>query len=221
MQKKKNEKGITMVILILTLIVMLLLTVPVALNFSNIKNINQLGLLKADMETLRQSIDIVCSENYKLNNIQHLEASDIGPLIPNSVLSTNSFNDTSTDKWYKNPNDGILTINGIRYSYLIIDAQKIVSRLPKGGRFLLNLGEINFYYKGKSASTQKYFYTNVTSIYNSSKDVYIMNIVSREIYYVKGVEGESGIIYHNLKSSGGTSKQTITSADTVMNNMND
>lgn len=154
MQKIKNEKGITLVILVVTVIVLALVSIPTTLKISEILKVNDIAKYKEDFTILEETV----SEVYSLDT----EFYDNGGTNYNIGPRYGEFN--STDK---NVND--------QGDYYVIDVNKLNNDLyNKTGSTmeLLNFGKRN--YAPDNYSSQE------------SEDVYIINGISRTIYYVKG-----------------------------------
>ena len=109
MKKLKSEKGITMVALAVTIIVLSLISVPIVINTSRIKEFDSYKKLKDDIDTLRESISTAFFED---------DISKIGPVYNGSLdfLGKKQNNET-----VKNSND-----NNVYYA---INLEAINSRL--------------------------------------------------------------------------------------------
>lgn len=123
MQKLKSEKGITLVLLVTTLIVLSMITIPIVVNTSNINKVKNYTLFKDDIDTLRESIDIA----YRTDS----DISSIGPIYTGSLNMLNG-NQGSTKIINDNDND----------IYYIIELEKLNERLTSKIRNL-NYGERN------------------------------------------------------------------------------
>ena len=63
MQKNKIEKGITLIVAVITITVMLLLITPIAINLTDLSNINDFSKLKSDFKVLNEAISVVSNDN--------------------------------------------------------------------------------------------------------------------------------------------------------------
>ena len=99
MQKIKSEKGITLIVLVITIIVLALINIPVLVNID----------FKNDIDTLRESIDVA----YHNKDIQ-----SIGPKYEGSL---NFLNGQQNGLTIKNANDND--------NYYIIDISAVNSNL--------------------------------------------------------------------------------------------
>lgn len=163
MQKiiKKNEKGITLILLAITVVVLSLISIPIIMNFTNIQKVNDYELFKEDMDSLNEGVQLAYHDNTSI--------SDIGPLYINSINSIAST---------KNAND-----NG---NYYVISLDSLNQKLFDSTKIKLNYGEINKNYTTNSQynNSNKTF---GTSGYESADDVYIINEKTRTIYYIEGI----------------------------------
>lgn len=120
MLKIKDEKGITLVTLALTIIVLSMISIPIAINANNIFKVNSLSQYKDDLTILNESI----SQIYP----QTEDISEIGPVYTGDLVQIK-----------KNPND-----NNV---YYIIDMDKLHREIiKKTGTDIvyLNHGEANY-----------------------------------------------------------------------------
>ena len=116
MQKMKNEKGVTIIVLVITIIVLLLISVPIVIRTTDISKTKKYNEFIEDIVRLNESI----SQLYDLNS----DLSQIGPV----------YNGDTTFLSQKNVND-----NNI---YYIIDCDKLNSDLQN--RFNMELQKLNY-----------------------------------------------------------------------------
>ncbi len=69
MQKLKSEKGITLATLVITIVILLMISTPIVVNFTNIGTVKKYTSFKDDIDVLRESIDIVYRDNSDLSSI--------------------------------------------------------------------------------------------------------------------------------------------------------
>ena len=93
MQKLKNERGITLIVLVIIIIVLALITIPVVINTTNVIQFNEYTRFKEDMDNLRESISIAFFDR------------DIKGIGPKYSDATTFLNGTQNGKNIRNPND--------------------------------------------------------------------------------------------------------------------
>ena len=106
MQKLKSEKGITLIALAITIVVLSLISVPVLINASKVSGIKRYSLFKSDIDTLREAIDVAYANDYNIASIGPKYTGDL------SVL-----NGTQNGVKIKNDNDN--------NNYYVIDVTKL------------------------------------------------------------------------------------------------
>ena len=84
--KKNNEKGITLVVLVITIVILGLISIPTAINISNIIKVNDLTKYKDDLTNLTETVSQVYSQSDDI--------SQIGPVYTGNIQNIP-----------KNPND--------------------------------------------------------------------------------------------------------------------
>ena len=177
----RSEKGVTMVALALTLMIIALLTVPVMINTTKISDFNRYAKLKGDIDTLNEAISVVY--------FREPDLSGIGP----EYVGNKTFLDTvQGGKEVRDYNDDSI--------YYVIDYNKLRDAMPTTLKDL-SYGEINGWaslpstqygdntYLGRAPSTAQE--------YNDVRDVYIINNATHQIYYVNGVEYKD-VVYYKL-----------------------
>ena len=99
MQKLGDEKGITLAVLVITIIILLMTVTPIVMNFSNVERVNRYTSFKDDIDTLRENIDVA----YRAND----DLSTIGPEYEGSLSMLENMqgkirvkNDNDNDKYY-------------------------------------------------------------------------------------------------------------------------
>lgn len=170
----KSSKGVTLIALTITIVVILIISGTVIYNTNSHIRIDKVNKLYNDIEKINSKID-----DYYL---KYGEIPTIGEVYcdKNSLLSTlqkNSFDNNSAlmsnDNIYINPNDG--------NDYFIIDLEK------------LDLGTLNYGVEG---------YTNVKKGGSDVKDVYIINKSTHQVYYPSGIFVKDYMYYaYNLDTN--------------------
>ena len=149
MQKLKSEKGITLIALAITIVVLSLISVPVLINASKVSGIKRYSLFKSDIDTLREAIDVAYANDYNIASIGPKYTGDL------SVL-----NGTQNGVKIKNDNDN--------NNYYVIDVTKLNEKASTTMQEL-NFGSENNAVAGKTT------YTGGTDVYivnEKSKTIY-------------------------------------------------
>ena len=134
MQKLKNEKGITLVALAITVFVLSIISVPVLVNMTNINQFDRYAKFKDDIDILRESISIA---------YHNKEVTDIGP----KYAGTTTFlSNKQNGKDVKNVNDSD--------TYYVISIEKVNEGLHA------DMTELNFGTGNKKSSTNTETYTS-------------------------------------------------------------
>ncbi len=105
MQRLKNEKGITLIALSITVFVLSLISVPVVVNMTNIHQFEKYTKFKDDIDNLRESISIA---------YHNKEVTDIGPKYDGNKEFLKG---TQNEKQIKNVNDN--------ENYYVISIEKV------------------------------------------------------------------------------------------------
>lgn len=69
MQKLKSEKGITLATIVITIVILLMISTPIVVNFTNIGTLKKYTSFKDDIDVLRENIDIAYRDNSDLSSI--------------------------------------------------------------------------------------------------------------------------------------------------------
>ncbi len=173
MQKIKNEKGITLIALVLTVVVLSLISVPTIINSQQIINMKKYTNFKGDIEKLSDSVKIAYKNEESISNI--------GPKYKGNL---SFLSQKQNEKNIKNPNDDDI--------YYLIDIVNLNERLPVKLEELVN-GDANKNYRVSP------YYDSVNNTY-SGNDAYIINNTSRTIYYTDGLSYK-GVIYYRIPES--------------------
>lgn len=177
---KKSEKGITLIALVTTVILIALISVPIALHVADVGEIKKFTKFKDDLINLKETVaqvydaGVAFSEDSKKDDY-------IGPRFPSSRLGFLS--NKQGDYNVKNPNDDD--------KYYVIDALTLNNKLANFKNYGLSLDELN-YGEGNYQSTY--------DVNNGTDDVYIINNKSRTIYYVAGYSYKGETYYRYQES---------------------
>ena len=181
MRRIKSEKGVTMVALALTLMILAVLSIPVAINTTKISDFNRYAKLKGDIDTISEAVSNVY---FRKDNL-----AGIGPLYTGDISFLNA---SQGSKVVRNPNDDA--------TYYVIDYNKLRNDMPTTLKNL-DFGSVNTIVP---TSLREYNSTTLHGTVPTTdeewlevNDVFIINNASHQVYYVAGVEYK-GIVYHKL-----------------------
>ncbi len=159
---KKNEKGITITALAITVVILGLISVPIIMNTSQIREFSNYKKLKDDIDNLRENIQIAFFED----NI-----SEIGPKVNSSMLNFLSKNQNGDS--VKNVND-----NDVYYA---INIDEVNNRLSG------NIRELNYGSENNDMGSGEYYQgsDDVYIINEASRTIYYVNGIEYKgnIYY--------------------------------------
>lgn len=122
MQKRKSERGITILVLAITVIVLMLISVPIIVNTTEVTELQKYTYFKADIDRLRESIETV-----------YINETDISTIGPEYTGEKSFLEKEQNGQTVKNPNDGEV--------YYKIDLYKLNSYM--NSQIELNYGEGN------------------------------------------------------------------------------
>ena len=158
---KRNEKGITIIVLVITIIVLGLISVPIVVNTSQITEFNNYKLLKEDIDNLRESISVAFFEE---------DISGIGPKVNYKL---DFLNESQNGSPVKNVND-----NDVYYA---IDIDEVNKRLS------VNIRELNYGYENSDMVSGEYYYgsEDVYVINEASRTIYYVKGIEYKgtVYY--------------------------------------
>ena len=184
-KNRKQEAGVTLVAMVVTIVVLMMIAIPCIVNIKTVSETDKFTKLKNDITNLEESISQVYGENDNISKIGPKYTGDTGS---SSFLYINQgelgAQKTSKDV-VKNPNDN--------ENYYVIN----VSKLKKNLKSKLGIGLADLNYGNNN------YGISVTLTELNAKDVYIINEKSRTIYYNDGVRYKSGAsgkeyIYYRL-----------------------
>lgn len=169
MQKINSERGITSVILVITIIVLVLISIPVIISTTDVNELQKYTYFKGDIDKLREAIETTYADSNAI--------ATIGPKYTGNLDFLDKF---QNDKPVKNPNDN--------ENYYVISLKELNSHL--NAQISLKYGsgnkvedyaslEIN---QGKNPND-----SGVIQYEYQGDDTYIINEQSKTIYYTKGI----------------------------------
>ena len=110
MQKIKNERGVTLLILVITILILALISIPIIVNTTDISELQRYTYFKSDIDKLRECIETTYVDMEDLSSIGPVYTGDF------SFLNRVQGNDQ-----VGNPNDGniyyVISLNNLN-SYM-------------------------------------------------------------------------------------------------------
>ncbi len=94
MQKIKSEKGVTLVVLMITVIILLLISVPIIVNTTDVQELQRYSYFKSDIDKLREAIETA-----------YMDSSDIMTIGPRYVGDESFLDGMQGNQEIRNPND--------------------------------------------------------------------------------------------------------------------
>ena len=165
MQKIKNEKGITLIVLVITLVVLVLISIPVIINTTDVTQLQRFVYLKNDIDKLREAI--------RTAYVDDLSITTIGPKYTGDM----SFLEAKQNgQDVKNPNDD--------NNYYVISIKELNTHIN---------AQIDLRY-GTGNKKEEYETIDGNYEYQG-KDTYIINAQSKTIYYTNGIEYKGETYY--------------------------
>ena len=169
-KKRKEEAGITLVAMAVTIVVLMMIAIPCIVNIKTVSETDKFTKLKNDITVLKESISQVYASD---------DTSKIGPKYTGDKSFLNIYqgekNVTKTSKdIVKNPNDND--------NYYVINVSKLKRNLKS--KYGIGLVDLNY-------GDNNYGIDTTLKELNTT-DVYIINEKSRTIYYTAGVNYTSG-----------------------------
>ena len=154
MRKLKNEKGITLIALVITVAVLSMISIPVVVNMTGMNEFDEYAGFKEDIDILREAISIAYYNK------------DIGTIGPKYEGNKEFLNETQNGESIKNTND-----NNV---YYVIDVKKVNKNLSVNMETLKN-GEGN---KNVSSSETYNGSDDVYIINEQSRTIYYAKGIS-------------------------------------------
>ena len=193
MQKIKNEKGVTLIILIITVVILALISIPIIVNTTDISELQEYTYFKADIDKLREAIETTYADMDDLSSIGPVYTGDF------SFLDNIQGNDQVA-----NPNDGNI--------YYVISLTNLNSYM--NAQISLRYGEGN---KQETYDGNEYSGTDVYIINEQSKTIYYVNGVEyKGITYYRLPESftaQSQVLVVSYDANGGTGAPDMESVD--------
>ena len=166
MQKIKENKGITLIILVLTIVIMLILIVPISVNLIEVSNIKELSKIKTDFKVIEEAISQVSNDN----------SLEIGPVFSGNVNMGNQ----------KNVNDGnvyyVINMELLEELYLRVSGVQMDE---------LNYGSNNY---NIAEGTTTYDNGDIFIMNKDTHTVYYLSKKNNQNYYI-GYEYKNNIYY--------------------------
>ena len=151
MQKIKEEKGVTLLILVITVIVLALISIPIVVNTTDVTELQEYTYFKSDIDKLRESIETTYADIEDLSTIGPVYTGDF------SFLYKTQGNDEVL-----NPNDDNV--------YYVISLKNLNSHM--NAQISLKYGSGN---KEKDYEDNEYSGPDVYIINEKSKTIYYTN----------------------------------------------
>lgn len=193
MQKIKNEKGVTLLILVITVVILALISIPIIVNTTDISELQQYTYFKADIDKLREAIETTYADMNDLSTIGPVYTGDF------SFLDKVQGNDQ-----VGNPNDSNM--------YYVISLSNLNSYV--NAQISLRYGEGN---KQETYNGNEYSETDVYIINEQSKTIYYVNGVEyKGITYYRLPEtftAQSQVLVVSYDANGGTGAPDMESVD--------
>ena len=193
MQKIKNEKGVTLLILVITVVILALISIPIIINTTDISELQRYTYFKSDIDKLRESIETTYADMSDL--------SSIGPIYTGNL----SFLDEvqGSDR-VANPNDGNV--------YYVISLDNLNSYM--NAQISLRYGTGN---KEETYENNEYSGTDAYIINEQSKTIYYTSGVEyKGIRYYRLPENfteQSQVLIVSYDANGGTGAPDMESVD--------
>ena len=179
MQKINNERGITLIVLVITVIILALVSIPIIVNTTEVSELQKYTYFKGDIDKLRESIGTAYSDSQSIVTI--------GPRYTGDISFLNSF---QNGEIVRNPNDGD--------EYYVISLKELNSHLEAqidlkygSGNKIEDYANLDIN-QGKNPND-----TNIIHYEYQGNDTYIINAKTKTIYYTDGLEYK-GEVYYRL-----------------------
>ncbi len=193
MQKIKSERGITLLILIITIVVLALISIPIIVNTTDISELQRYTYFKGDIDKLRESIETTYADLDDLSSIGPIYTGDY------SFLSYVQGSDQVA-----NPNDGNV--------YYVISLSNLNSYM--NAQISLKYGSGN---KQKTYENNEYSGSDVYIINEQSRTIYYTSGVEYKgvTYYrlPENFTAQSQTLIVSYDANGGTDVPYMESVD--------
>ena len=195
MQKIKKESGVTLLILVITVIILALVSIPIIVNTTDVTELQEYTYFKADIDKLREAIETTYTDMQDLSTIGPVYTGDF------SFLNKVQGNDQVL-----NPNDG--------NKYYVISLFNLNSYLD--AQISLKYGVGN---KEKNYDNNEYSGTDVYIINEASKTIYYTNGVQyKGITYYRLPESfteQTQVLVVSYDANGGKNAPDMITVDLV------
>ena len=193
MQKIKKENGVTLLILVITIIVLALISIPIIVNTTDVKELQEYTYFKSDIDKLRESIETTYADMDDL--------STIGPIYTGDFEFLNK--EQGNDK-VLNPNDDNV--------YYVISLENLNSYM--NAQISLKYGSGN---KEKNYEDNEYSGHDVYIINEKTKTIYYTNGVKyKGITYYRLPESftlQNQFLVVSYDANGGTNAPDMEKVD--------
>lgn len=160
-KNSKSEKGITLVALITTVILLALVSVPIALHVRDVSAVRDFTEFKDDLLNLRESISESYQQSVDFSENENDTESYIGPKYEGDLSFLNSVQD---GKNVKNPNDD--------NNYYIVDYNVLNQKLQS--KLGIHMEKLNYGYTNKyidDSSVEKIELNDAKALINKWQDI--------------------------------------------------
>lgn len=200
MQKRNNEKGMTLLVLVITIIILALITVPIAINTTEVSQLQQYTYFKSDIDSLRESIETA-----------YLGVSDISTIGAEYTGSKDFLTLQQNGQDVKNPNDNdtyyVINLSKLN-SYIEAQVELVFGEGNRNNKtddadtYIINSQSRTIYYvKGMTYKEQVYY--RLPEQFTKLSDTYVAS------YDLNGGTGEA-----SMQTSTGSATITLKSAPT-------
>ena len=193
MQKIKKENGVTLLILVITVVILALISIPIIVNTTDVSELQKYTYFKSDIDKLRESIETTYADMEDLSSIGPVYTGDY------SFLDKVQGNDGVL-----NPNDGNI--------YYVISLENLNSHM--NAQISLKYGSGN---KEKNYNNNEYSGSDVYIINEQSKTIYYTSGVDyKGITYYRLPESftaQPQVLVVSYDANGGTDAPEMETVD--------
>ncbi len=193
MQKIKKENGVTLLILVITVVILALISIPIIVNTTDVSELQKYTYFKSDIDKLRESIETTYADMEDLSSIGPVYTGDY------SFLDKVQGNDQVL-----NPNDGNI--------YYVISLENLNSHM--NAQISLKYGSGN---KEKNYNNNEYSGSDVYIINEQSKTIYYTSGVEyKGITYYRLPESftaQPQVLVVSYDANGGTDAPEMETVD--------
>ena len=193
MQKIKKENGVTLLILVITIVILAIISIPIIVNTTDVSELQKYTYFKADIDKLRETIETTYADMDDL--------STIGPVYTGDYSFLDKFQ--GNDK-VLNPNDGNI--------YYVISLENLNSHI--NAQISLKYGSGN---KEKNYDNNEYSGSDAYIINEQSKTIYYTSgIVYKGVTYYRLPESftaQQQVLVVSYDANGGTDAPEMETLD--------